>query len=239
MATLIDSIRSKDPKAIRFLLDGGADVNAFFGEYTPLGLAVEIGDIRIVKALLAAGADANRGGIVYPLHEAVQSKRISIVEALLKAGAEVNQVAEYGTTPLMMAVFSGSEKAVHLLLESNADANLQNGNLETAYEIALENRKHKIASILAPISDPAILEKFKSSPKLTLLAEAAESGDTKELLRIIDTGVDVNAVALKRPDNALTEACRKGHLNAVEVLLNAGASLFSWRYSDYPYTNQC
>jgi ankyrin repeat protein len=221
---LFAAIRAGDLTALRELLNSGVDVNAVQGTYTPLGCAVEKGSAQIVNTLLLAGADPNRGGIVTPLHHALQYKRIRIAEALLKAGADVNLQGDYGTTPLMMAVLSGSAKSTQLALESGADPSIRNDGQETAYEIALKNRKIRIAAILEGVSPPTTQPTAEESLRLKMLFDAAGKGCLQDMQQVIDNGVDVNGIAPKMLDTALAEAAWEGHLDCVAILLNAGAS---------------
>jgi ankyrin repeat protein len=93
--------------------------------FTALHLAAFFGGADTVKALLAAGADANADGDnqlrVRPLHSAVASRDIDSVRALLEAGADPNVRQEGGYTPLHGAAHAGEAEMVALLLEHGAD----------------------------------------------------------------------------------------------------------------------
>jgi cytohesin len=57
---------------------------------------VEMGHLEIVKALLAAGVDANAviEGSAAPLHIAAEEGNLEIVKALLEAGVEADKVGK-------------------------------------------------------------------------------------------------------------------------------------------------
>ena len=62
-----------------------------------------------------------------------------------------------------------------------------------------------------------------SSPKERALVEAAGAGDIRQLRELIDSGTDVNAVALEW--TPLTQAAYAGQLDAVKLLISAGADI--------------
>jgi ankyrin repeat protein len=82
----------------RLLLDAGARVNA--GDPPPLYRAVNYSNVRMIKLLLARGADPNRGWTYTgcpPLHVAETE---DIATLLLKAGANINVCDNGGKTTL-------------------------------------------------------------------------------------------------------------------------------------------
>lgn len=90
-------------RAIELILTG-ADINKRSGihKYTPLHLAVEKGNIKVVKALLSSGAKINARDFISrtPLHAAVNKGNIKVIKALLSSGAEINARDKHGKTPL-------------------------------------------------------------------------------------------------------------------------------------------
>jgi ankyrin repeat protein len=70
----------------------GLDIDAFgAGGWSPLGLAVRVGNTPIVDALLAAGARGNvgRGNCKSPIDIARVNNRVAILEAIEKS--QVNE----------------------------------------------------------------------------------------------------------------------------------------------------
>lgn len=124
------------------LIAHGADVNARAGStgQTALMWAAVHGDLPVVKALLAAGADihaSTRAGS-RPLHFAVQQGALPVAKLLLEAGADpnatmtvrqVDQEAQAvgeilsGVTPLWLATTIRHEELGTLLLEHGANPN--------------------------------------------------------------------------------------------------------------------
>jgi len=78
------------------------------------------GQTERARALIQRGAKVNRLGWT-PLHYAASKGRVDTAKLLLAHQAMVNAPSPDGTTPLMMAGFSGSRDMVQLLLDAGAD----------------------------------------------------------------------------------------------------------------------
>jgi uncharacterized protein len=83
------------------------------------------GDLEVVKALAAKGADINKTGWT-PLHYAASKAQLPVIAWLLENHAYIDAGSPNGTTPLMMASMYGSPEAVKLLLEEGADPMIKN-----------------------------------------------------------------------------------------------------------------
>ena len=156
-------------KIIKTLLNKGADPNAQDESgMTPLYdfASLEREDpgecSEAIGILIDAGASLyNTSNFCFtPLHIAAFSKNPPAVEALLDAWAEVNAMDAEGYTPLHFA-FSfthpenrdqANEIAI-MLLDSGADAALQNKEGKTAFDIANEEKTGRLF-------DPALLRRM-------------------------------------------------------------------------------
>jgi ankyrin repeat protein len=111
------------------------DLSNLQGE-TPLMIAAINGDLPVVQKLVLKNK-AQLDHISWtPLHYACAKGHIEVAQFLLANGANVNSLSLGGTTPLMMAVQSGNELLVKLLLDKSADLRLRNANGLTAIDIA-------------------------------------------------------------------------------------------------------
>ena len=128
-----------DLATIRRLLAEGVDLEACndMGQ-TPLHLAIENGNVEVVKFLLEAGADPDglMSGCVTPLCHAIEvegdsarqldkdEQSTAIIELLLAHGADVNHPCVWdrvhGKSPLAEAWHQGNWKAVELLTAAGA-----------------------------------------------------------------------------------------------------------------------
>lgn len=103
---------------------------------TPLMIASINGDLPLVKTLVSK----NRAQVDHigwtPLHYACAKGQLEVAQYLIANGALVDSINLGGTTPLMMAVQSGNEYLVKLLLDKGANLQLRNGLGLSAIDIA-------------------------------------------------------------------------------------------------------
>jgi ankyrin repeat protein len=141
------AIRDKSSDVIAFLLTNprtDVDISNKFGE-TPLMIASIEGNLPVAKALIQ-GRKAKVDHIGWtPLHYACAKGQLEIAQYLLANGATVDSFSPGNTTPLMMAVQSGNEILVKLLLDKGADLQLRNSQGLSAIDIAVIYEKPWIA----------------------------------------------------------------------------------------------
>jgi len=148
---------------VRFLLDGGANVNAeqpitFYddGEYddeddltTALLLATRNGHEATVRALLASGADVSVTNSLgqTPLMVAVVKDFGGIVDALLGTGKANTEQVLNGATPLFWAIFNSNSSIVKSLLDHGARIKRRVKGISLIEHASL-NRSPRIVSML-------------------------------------------------------------------------------------------
>ena len=141
------AIRDKSTDVIAFLLTNpriDVDISNKFGE-TPLMIASIEGNLPVAKALVQ-GRKAKVDHIGWtPLHYACAKGQLEIAQYLLANGAIVDSLSPGNTTPLMMAVQSGNEVLVKLLLDKGADLQMRNSQGLSAIDIAVIYEKPWIA----------------------------------------------------------------------------------------------
>jgi ankyrin repeat protein len=141
------------------LLTAGADPNiADNRSYTALCRAAQSGHSGVVRQLLAAKANteaANREGWT-ALAEAAHHWGTEIITLLLDAGADIetsgrsfeDRLNQTGWTPTMHAAREGHEAAVSLLLDRGADMEAKTSARWTAFDVAVEYKKDRVAALL-------------------------------------------------------------------------------------------
>jgi hypothetical protein len=88
---------------------------------TPLALACRYGDVAVIEAMIANGANVNEGGFNPPLEVAIKKASWSIVQTILAAGANVNSISFVarstliGDAPYGGVVYPDSEEKISLL----------------------------------------------------------------------------------------------------------------------------
>jgi len=157
------TLYARDLELAKSLISAGADVNANWGQRTPLHLAVDTRkNAEIIKFLLSAGADVNvqDANGATPLHFAalayyyvvknwtaqpsppsLRKGEIEVVQFLVDNSANVNAKDKDGNTPLHLAV-QGREniEIVQLLVSAGADVNAKDNDGKTPLDIAKEVR---------------------------------------------------------------------------------------------------
>ena len=119
--------------------------------------AVKRGDLKAVRAQLAAGTDPDardRYGQT-GLMLAAYGGHGDVVEALIKAGARLDVVAKFGLSALMLAIVSGHVEVARVLAQAGADRTIRGSGApgfakKTAADLARERGMLALAAELAP-----------------------------------------------------------------------------------------
>lgn len=91
-------------------------VSNSFGKSTPLGIAIQKGEIDLVKKLVEYGADVNEKSFgMTPLMIAARYNKVEIIKILLANGANINAKDDKGFTALKYAELSLATDAAALL----------------------------------------------------------------------------------------------------------------------------
>jgi hypothetical protein len=133
------------------LIDAGAPPGATTKHgHTALELARRSGPgrIRIIEALLEAGAAPDRGKVP-PLVGAAYAQDREVVALLLAAGADPNVTSGHEhNTALVGAALRGNAQLVQALLDAGADPRHRNRSGRTAAAIANEHGHEQAAALL-------------------------------------------------------------------------------------------
>uniref|UniRef100_A0A1X7UXE7 Death domain-containing protein n=1 Tax=Amphimedon queenslandica TaxID=400682 RepID=A0A1X7UXE7_AMPQE len=200
---LIKSIESHaKPEEVIGLLEAGADPNVTeypSGGSPALIIAIEKGNIDIVKLLLEKGADPNvtkdTSGYNPALIVAIKKDNIYIVKLLLEKGADP-KVTEYtsGDNPaLIVAIEKDNIDIVKLLLEKGADPNVtkDTSGYNPALIVAIKKDNIYIVKLLLEKgADPKVTE-YTSGYNPALIV-AIEKHDFKIVEVLLEKGADPN-----------------------------------------------
>ena len=229
------AVHMGDLELTQLLLSAGADVNVLCGEHdTAIRTAVLKGHEKIVNVLIDHRADVNllsngEEGISQPiLHLASVVGNIAVFRSLIKAGAKVNVNPVQQLQPLIAACRSGDYAIVQLLIDEGADVNFGLGNRNfpwngelSALHMACVMGHESIARLL--LLNGAEVE--KDLGKLgTPLHFSARQGSVSLVSMLIEANAKVN---YSNSRTALSIASTHGHLDVVQELLSAGASIFN------------
>lgn len=151
---LVFAVRSGAPKTVAFLLkQAGIQTDAAnTADETALMLAANANDLASANLLIEAGASVNRPNWT-PLHYAASKGHTEMMRLLIENDAYIDAESPNGTTPLMMAAYYATPKAVKLMLEEGADPTLQNKDGQTALDMALSKDKKLSAQYIRVFLD--------------------------------------------------------------------------------------
>ena len=146
-AELFDAARRGDTRAVKRLLDAGANANGT-KRARPIHAAVVHGHRAVIAALLSRGADAEYvdsfSGFT-PLMEAAWSGRLALVQLLFP---DDRQDASR-TAALVLAAKEGRTSVVRFLLRRGVDPEGNRLDGKTALEWARKKRRTAIVKLLA------------------------------------------------------------------------------------------
>jgi uncharacterized protein len=239
-ARLLQAVKGNNLEDVQYLLDHkiSPNVRDEATGLTALMLAACHAQPKIVKALLAAGADpltvdSNTGATA--LHKACQGGNVECALLLLEAGAFVDAVTPtMGHTPIMDALWYKAPEVVDLLVAHGANLNLSThygftmwDHLKFEMDVNVKGRDvmEHIASTLEGARDTKQAEIAKQP-----VMQATEQGDLEGVKQAIAAGADVNALyphvnTFSDGHTPLLVAARDNHAEIVKELLANGAQV--------------
>jgi ankyrin repeat protein len=210
----------------------------------PLSQAIQAGDQRLVRALLAKPAEVRAidADGTSPLHWAVRADDVALTTALLKAGAKAHVANRYGVSPLSLAATNGNVAIVDLLLAAGAQAQAIVSRGQT---ILMTAARAGNAGVVARLIDKgADVNAHEDQQGETALMWAASEDHADVVRLLVAKGADVKArsKALSFPKDRfglegvltilprgnwtpLMYAARDGATGAARALVAAGAEV--------------
>lgn len=236
------SIESNPSKENAFHLSvrhGNRDISDFFllqgmdpslmgpHDITTLNIAAGLGDVDMVKALLAAGVPVdssyakNYFEIYTPLFDAAEGGHVQIMRILLAHGASISATRLRGLTALHIAARNGHTEAVRVLLDHGSDIHAVAHRRNTALQHAVAGNHLDMLELLlgrgASEAAKDVADALAISVSLTLV-QAAEF--------LIANGANVNETRYGFDTRGfLHSAAQGGNLVMIELLLRHGANI--------------
>jgi ankyrin repeat protein len=183
-----------------------------------LVLAAELPDTRLLRALIAKGADVNRAHAgLTPLLATTRScheGRPEMVTSLIANGADPARADADGNTPLHHAALCSEATVAAILVDAQAPLEARNRNQATPLAVAAEAANWPVLRFLV---------EHGAHVDAALPAAASTTDDDPEGVRILlKHRAHVNAVDALGA-SALLHAAREGHVEIARSLLEAGA----------------
>lgn len=239
------ALRRNNVEMVRLLLENGAVVDQInvWGADNPMAVACGQSTIEIVEMLLDYWGDPNEG-----VHAAARDGRLDVLQLLISRGANVQTMDKNGRTLLDTAAVAGAEDIVEFLsrfdleytdyrgllcrdqldrfrivIESGTASKLWNSD-EGGFRQELLREATRCGSIR--VFDYLLDAGVKPEPLddgSTLLHLAAENGRTAVAQRLLQLGIDPNAL----DETGRTPLCRVRYFrpnDVVRILLENGAN---------------
>lgn len=224
-------VAGEEDKAIELI--PGTDLNAMDKDGSTALTAAAGFYTKITKALIDAKADVNvptKNGLT-PLYCACRWGNAEAVKMLIAAGADVNKETQVGTA--LLGSFNYSSAAIVKML-LDAGAKFKNP-VKLMGVVTIHPFLQYIKTVKTPSESVAYNLKSKESwlklpvkfPDHILNPVESHFSTVEEVVKVfIEKGLDVNAVyeTNKVKETALDAAMAAGHVNAVKMLIDNGAT---------------
>jgi ankyrin repeat protein len=167
----LDSLLTKDPKAVNAIQDDGStplhllarlqrySITSMNSNSVGAGKEIANDDVSDAKILIQHGLniDAKDNNGVTALHWAIGKDKTPLAKFLIEKGANVNLSIESmkgleGITPLHLAAGHGNLELVKLILSKGANPSVKSKDGKTPLDLALENNHSEVCAILKPIT---------------------------------------------------------------------------------------
>lgn len=241
-------------ETVSVLLKSGAHVNSMIDGLTQLAHVVDHGQNKVLKLLLANGANVNPANCTLtdtPLSRAINAGHLSCVRLLVKNGGLLHSTylvdaAEKGyyhivdyllgigmkpdivdstdCTALLTAIEHNRNEVCELLLERGSDVGYPNHLGETGLHIASKLGRYRIVIMLLKFCSPEVLDRPDTLNGSTALHRAAFCGHQNTVQLLLGHGSSVYATNLQQ-DTPLHAAVRGRNTNIVKMMINAGADV--------------
>jgi ankyrin repeat protein len=227
-AQLVNAITAKDSTQVAALLESGAYIEQTNSlGITPLMAAAGNGDEKLVRLLLAMGANVNTSGSnKTPLAFAATEGCSTMVRMLLEAGSSVDSVDFDGNTPLMLAAQKGDLASVLLLLEYGADYRKTNFRKQNLLMSAAMAGNHDIVTLFL---DKKISGNEQDADGFTALVHSLAHPEIARYL--VNSGADPTAMVTISIEEQnyrfpiLALAAILGNESSVSTLIELGAKI--------------
>ncbi len=197
---------------------------------TPLLLTIQSGNVEKVKLLLQAGASINETGRCEKraLTYAIQHDHLPMLEFLISQGANPDSLDENNVTHLMEAAEYNAINCLNYLLDHGADIHALDFVESTALDYCSD--RNAITCLEKLIDAGADINRINGEGYNALMY-AAESNHNFYLKQLIALGADPKITNMG--ESALHKAAYQNNIEAIEILLKAGADPNSQDVDDY------
>jgi ankyrin repeat protein len=157
-----------------------------------------------------------------PLAKAVKAGDLPAVRTLIKSGTDVNARSGDGSTPLLWAAHNSSLEIARALIAAKATVDTANDyGVTPLLQASRAGDTAMVDLLLKSGANPSLAHPEGETPLLA----AARAGSVAAVRLLLARSVDVNAAEKFQKTTALMWAAAEGHLDVVDVLIEAGADV--------------
>ncbi|XP_006635908.3 transient receptor potential cation channel, subfamily N, member 1 [Lepisosteus oculatus] len=201
----------------------------------PVFLAVEAGNIGVVKELLGATPEPQlraqrKGNGDAALHICCRRKDIEMAKFLVEFGASVDFQNDEGQTPLHVAAWEGDELMLKYFYQCKANPNIVDKMDRSPLHIAAERGHTNAVEVLTEKFRSDVLARTKDGS--TLMHIASQCGHPETALAFLKKGVPLH-MPNKAGAVCLHAAAKSGHSAVVKALLQKGAHVDATTKDNY------
>ncbi|KAI0867506.1 ankyrin repeat-containing domain protein, partial [Hypoxylon argillaceum] len=226
---IFESTRTRDLALVKWLVQRGANINAYEDGESLLDVALSEGDLAIVETLLDEGIDTHQ--TLRSTSRVIKAHATEKLRLIIKLECNMEQVDEQGQTVLHTAALCGSLILVKLLLDSGVSVGGRDKKGHTALHHAV--RSGNIATV-------KLLSDHELRPSIQDLMEACEQASVQIVDYLLRLGLDASSILNGRsaihhvlckrdPDNGIP---LKGNLfheksraSTISLLIEMGADV--------------
>jgi len=223
--TINEYISEGDTNESLKYINSGGDINVSNSHgITPLHTAAKKGDIKVLNALLARGANVNRkvGSLTMsPIQFAAFNNNAAVTKLLISKGARINANDNQGRTALKIASKLGNSNVVKALLAGGAKINQMQNLSSTALIEAVSAKKQETVSLLLHHGANINATDEKGNTPLII---AAFKGHEAIFNILLNNGADIS-LSNAEGQNALIIGAFIENKSIVDLLLNKGVNV--------------
>lgn len=218
------SVRCGDQTRVERLLGSGININCLYYGWTPLQLAIDIGNEEMATFLIESGCDFefHDKNNKSPFEDAVIKKQAQVVETLLKMKVNGDIIMANGETPVTYAVLKHHLQLLEVLIRGGVSINKCNQNDHSALFIASSDGDPDLVKVLVSAGADVNFSNQRAGGYTPLIA--ATAGEHKAVVSLLTTqsGCNLNAQDVDGW-TSLWHAYSNGSDDICAVLLKAGA----------------
>ncbi|XP_027851111.1 ankyrin-1-like [Aphis gossypii] len=202
-------------------------LNKLQKDYTPLHLAIEMGNLHLIQFLLrlpTINVNSFTGTGFTGLHLAIKSENVTIVKYLCEnSDIDLEATSSFVGTPLIYATSISTPIILKTLIGYGADVNKTfTADCLNSLMLAIQNHKNEHSWILA---ESGICPSHTNVKKWNALHYAALFHASTELLRkLIEIGCDQNGVT-REGNTPLHHAVISGNVDSVQIFVEMKADI--------------